>query len=593
MFVFAINSYYILLMELFNHLKNFLKENRVKYIIGIILLIVVDFLQLVSPLITGSFVDDIGGGVMTGRKIIFYMAAVIIVTLGVALGRYGWRMTIIGIAKKLEYKMRQMVFEKLTNLNQTYYNSHKTGDIMARCTNDISTVRQAFGQGTILVIDSLFMAIMAITIMATRVNPSLTFVALIPLPVVAFVMMFLTKTMGKRFKLVQEAFSTISDRAQESFSGIRIIKSFVQEKINLHYFNESNKNNMDKSLDLVKVQGILFPFVATIASISLLVSIFYGGNLVIDQVITLGELVSFIALIGMMTWPMMALGFMFTLMQRGKVSLTRINEILNADDEIEKVLEGFGFIDSSIEVTNLTFRYPDAVVNALENVSFKVRSGESLAIVGHTGAGKSTLVELLLKTYNVDDNSIFVGGRDINRLSLNELRSNIGYVPQNNFLFSKTINQNIAFHTDDIDENRVEDMTKVAMVYKEVDSLEKKFLTELGERGVNLSGGQKQRISIARAFYKSPEIIILDDSLSAVDTKTEERILHHVREELKDKTAILISHRVSTVKDADRIIVLEEGRIIEEGTHAGLIEKGGYYNGLYEKQLLEEKIREE
>ena len=580
-------------MELFKHLMNFLKENRVKYIIGIILLIIVDVLQLVSPLITGSFVDDIGDGVMTGRKIIYYMAAVIILTLGVALGRYGWRMTIICIAKKLEYRMRQMVFEKLTNLNQTYYNSHKTGDLMARCTNDISTVRQAFGQGTILVIDSFFMAIMAIFIMATRVNPSLTFVALIPLPIVAFVMMFLTKTMGKRFKLVQEAFSTISERAQESFSGIRIIKSFVQEKINLHYFNESNRNNMNKSLDLVKVQGILHPFVATIASISLLVSIFYGGNLVIDQVITLGELVSFIALIGMMTWPMMALGFVFTLMQRGKVSLTRINEILNADDEIEKVLEGFGFIDSSIEVTNLTFRYPEAVVNALENVSFKIRSGESLAIVGHTGSGKSTLVELLLKTYKVNDNSIFVGGRDINELSLSELRSNIGYVPQNNFLFSKTINQNIAFYTDDIDENRVEDMAKVAMVYQEVDSLDKKFLTELGERGVNLSGGQKQRISIARAFYKSPEIIILDDSLSAVDTKTEDRILHHVREELKDKTAILISHRVSTVKDADRIIVLEEGRIIEEGTHAGLIEKGGYYSGLYEKQLLEEKILEE
>lgn len=580
-------------MELFNHLKNFLKENRVKYIIGIILLVIVDILQLVSPLITGSFVDDIGDGLMTGHKIIFYMAAVILLTLGVALGRYGWRTTIIGISKKLEYKMRQMMFEKLTNLNQTYYNSHKTGDLMARCTNDISTVRQAFGQGTILVIDSFFMAIMAIFIMATRVNPSLTFVALIPLPIVAFVMMFLTKTMGKRFKLVQEAFSTISERAQESFSGIRIIKSFVQEKINLHYFNESNRNNMNKSLDLVKVQGILHPFVATIASISLLISIFYGGNLVIDQVITLGDLVSFIALIGMMTWPMMALGFVFTLMQRGKVSLTRINEILNADDEIEKVLEGFGFIDSSIEVTNLTFRYPEAVVNALENVSFKIRSGESLAIVGHTGAGKSTLVELLLKTYKVNDNSIFVGGRDINELSLNELRSNIGYVPQNNFLFSKNINQNIAFYTDDIDENRVEDMTRVAMVYNEIDSLDKKFLTELGERGVNLSGGQKQRISIARAFYKSPEIIILDDSLSAVDTKTEDRILHHVREELRDKTAILISHRVSTVKDADHIIVLEEGRIIEEGTHSGLIEKGGYYNGLYEKQLLEEKILEE
>jgi len=580
-------------MGIFKHVKEFLRQNRLRYLIGVILLVGVDLLQLITPLITGSFVDAIGSGNLTKKSIIIYMASVILVTLGVALGRFGWRMTIIGVAKKLEYKLREMVFHKLTDLDQIYYNSHKTGDIMARCTNDISTVRQAFGQGTILVVDSFFMAIMAITIMVTRVSPTLTIIALIPLPIVAIVMTIITKTIGKKFKRVQEAFSNISDRAQESFSGIRIIKSFVQEKINLHFFNEANKENLNRSLDLVKVQGVLHPFVATIASVSLLVTIFYGGNLVIDQVITLGELVSFIALIGMMTWPMMALGFMFTLIQRGKVSLNRINEILDSKSSVDMEVDGLDLLNSSLEVKNLSFKYPGTNNYVLKNISFKIDSGSSLAIVGHTGAGKSTLVELLLKTYTVPNGTIFIGGVDINYLSVDKLRSRIGYVPQSSFLFSKSIKQNIGFNTHDINEERVKEMSKVSMVYDEIESLDKKFETELGERGVNLSGGQKQRIAIARAFYKSPEIIILDDSLSAVDTKTEERILHHVREELMDKTAVLISHRISTVKDVDHIVVLKDGYIIEEGSHQKLITLNGYYNGLYEKQQLEEKILEE
>ncbi|QEN04925.1 ABC transporter ATP-binding protein [Thiospirochaeta perfilievii] len=580
-------------MGIFKHVKEFLRQNRLRYLIGVILLVGVDLLQLITPLITGSFVDAIGSGNLTKKSIIIYMASVILVTLGVALGRFGWRMTIIGVAKKLEYKLREMVFHKLTDLDQIYYNSHKTGDIMARCTNDISTVRQAFGQGTILVVDSFFMAIMAITIMVTRVSPTLTIIALIPLPIVAIVMTIITKTIGKKFKRVQEAFSNISDRAQESFSGIRIIKSFVQEKINLHFFNEANKENLNRSLDLVKVQGVLHPFVATIASVSLIVTIFYGGNLVIDQVITLGELVSFIALIGMMTWPMMALGFMFTLIQRGKVSLNRINEILDSKSSVDMEVDGLDLLNSSLEVKNLSFKYPGTNNYVLKNISFKIDSGSSLAIVGHTGAGKSTLVELLLKTYTVPNGTIFIGGVDINYLSVDKLRSRIGYVPQSSFLFSKSIKQNIGFNTHDINEERVKEMSKVSMVYDEIESLDKKFETELGERGVNLSGGQKQRIAIARAFYKSPGIIILDDSLSAVDTKTEERILHHVREELMDKTAVLISHRISTVKDVDHIVVLKDGYIIEEGSHQKLITLNGYYNGLYEKQQLEEKILEE
>ena len=580
-------------MNYFSHITSFLKNHRIKYLFGVLLLIVVDLLQLITPLITGSFVDDLGNNSLTPKKITFYMIAVILVTFGVALGRFGWRMTIIGIAKKLEYFLRDIVFKKLTKQSQEYYNQHKTGDLMARCTNDISTIRQAFGQGTILVVDSFFMAIMAITIMISRVNLSLTLIALIPLPIVVIVMNIIKKSMGLRFKFVQEAFSKISEVAQESFSGIRILKTFVQEQNNLHHFNKSNKLNLDRSLDLIKIQGVMHPFVATISSISLLVSILYGGNLVINQVITLGELVSFISLIGMMTWPMMALGFMFNLVQRGKVSLQRVNEILNSTSEIDLKRNGMNFNTPSISVKNLSFKYPESNTNVLENINFTVSPGETLAIVGHTGAGKSTLVELLLKTYNVDNGLIEVGGVDLNKISLNSLREKIGYVPQNNFLFSKTINENIAYNSSEIDKVKTENMARISMVYNEIDQLEKKFETELGERGVNLSGGQKQRISIARAFYKDPEIIILDDSLSAVDTKTEAKILKHLKEELKNKTSIIISHRVSTIKDADNIIVLEEGKIIESGSHIQLIELDGYYRSLYNKQLLEQKILEE
>lgn len=580
-------------MNVFLHVKDFLKENSLKYSIGIALLILVDVFQLLTPLVTGHFIDSIESGNLSQNKVLIYAGIIILLAILVAVGRFGWRIIIIGIAKKLEYHIRDKAFNKLTRLNQVYYNSNKTGDIMARCTNDISTVRQAFGQGTILVIDSLFMVILAITIMINRISLSLTLMALIPLPVVALVILFLSRTVGARFKAVHEAFSTISERAQESFSGIRIIKSFVQEKINLHYFNESNKNNMVQALRLVKVHGILFPFVATVALTSLFISIVYGGNLVIDQKLSLGELVSFISLIGMMTWPIMGLGFVFTLIQRGKVSLKRINDILNDDNEIPMIDNGSSLLNSSIDVNNLTFKYPDSNINALENVSFSLNSGESLAIVGHTGSGKSTLVELLLKTYSVDNDTISIGGRDINKLSLSDLRARIGYVPQSNFLFSKSVRENVAFYTDDVNDQRVEEMTEISMVNKEINSLDKKFYTELGERGVNLSGGQKQRISIARALYKEPQIIVLDDSLSAVDTKTEDKILHHIQEELQGKTTILISHRISTVKDADKIIVLENGRVIEEGTHKSLISLGGYYNGLYERQLLEEKILEE
>jgi len=514
---------------------------------------------------------------------------------GVALGRFGWRMTIITIAKKLEYFLRNRMFGHLEKMSQSYFNNNKTGDLMAHCTNDISTVRMAFGQGTILIVDSLFMTIMTVFLMITKVSPKLTAVSLLPLPFIALIVFIFSRVIRQRFQAVQEAFSGLTDKAQESFSGIRIIKSFVQEQHELASFNEQNTNNFNKSIDLIKIQGALFPLIMSVSMFSIIITLFYGGTLVINDLISMGDLVAFISYIGLLTWPMMAFGFVFNLLQRGFVSLNRINAILNTDPEIidENIIENIYDIKPEIKLSNLTFRYPGTTMDVLKNINLEIHSGETVAIVGRTGSGKTTLVNLLLRLYNVETSMIEFSGTDINRLPVKKIRDMIGYVPQDNFLFSKPVKENIAFASDHIPFAKVEAAANVAMVHSEIMGFPKKYDTELGERGVNMSGGQKQRVSIARALAKDPEIIILDDSLSAVDTKTEETILGHLREELNARTAIIISHRVSTIKDADKIVVLDEGAIIEQGTHDTLIANGSYYAELYEKQLIEDKLSRE
>ena len=581
----------------FRYISDFLKKNSGWYIFGILLLMAIDALQLITPLIIGDFTDALTDGILTPPLIGKYILYILAIAVGVAIGRYGWRMTIVATAKKLEYWLRGRVFQHLERMSLNYFNHHKTGDLMAHCTNDIAAIRNAFGGGVIMLVDALFMGIMTVVIMIIKIDLKLTLIALIPLPLIAIFIIVLGEQVRVRFQKVQEAFSDLTDVAQENFSGVRIIKSFVQERASLRHFNEKNQNNFDKNISMAKLFGIVHPLVGFIAMLSTLIAMIYGGNLVIDDVISIGDFVAFLTFVGMLSWPMMALGMVYNMLQRGQVSLKRINIILETPPEIIDigVLEALNAayaVKPEIEIKNLSFRYPRTDIDVLKDISLTVNAGETLAIVGKTGTGKTTLVNLLLKLYNVEGGTIFLGGVDINRIPLQKLRSIMGYVPQDNFLFSKTIKYNVGFGLDGITDDDVAHYTKIAQIYDEIQGFPKGFDTELGERGVNMSGGQKQRVSIARALAKKPEIIIMDDSLSAVDTKTEESILSHLKETLSATTSILIAHRLSTIKHAEQIIVLSEGTIAERGTHEALIALDGIYADMYRKQLLEEKLSE-
>ena len=564
----------------FRHLSTFLKKHKWGYLFGIVLLMAVDGLQLVTPLVIGGFTDALKDGTLTppmiGRYIFFIMA----IAIGVAIGRYGWRMTIVATAKKLEHWIRNRVFAHLEKMSLNYFNHHKTGDLMAHCTNDISSIRNAFGGGMIMLVDALFMSFLAIVIMFVKVSPRLTLVALIPMPLIAVFVFAMGRLMKILFTDVQESFSDLTDIAQENFSGIRIIKSFVQEMQSATHFNVKNKSYFTKNMKLIKTIGLLHPLVGFLSMLSTIIATIYGGALVIDGVISIGDFVAFVTYIGMLTWPMMAIGFVYNQLQRGMVSLKRINTILDTpaeiiDVEVLTALNEAYAVTPMVEINNLTFQYPNTKTPVLKNISLKLAAGETLAIVGKTGSGKTTLVNLLLRLYQVDSGTIKFGGYDLNRIPTKKIRDMIGYVPQDNFLFSKTVKYNIGFGREDISDDEAMAFAKAAHIHEEIMGFPKGYNTELGERGVNMSGGQKQRVSIARALAKKPEIIILDDSLSAVDTKTEESIRTHLKESLKATTSILIAHRISTIKHADQIIVLSDGEIAERGTHEELVAADG------------------
>lgn len=577
---------------LFRHLKDIMNKYKFQYIFGVIFIIICDALQLYTPGVLGRLVHDIENKLLTTEKIYYYMGMVMALAIGVAVFRYLWRKLVVTASRKIEYQLRKKFFGHLETLSMEYYHHNTTGSLMALATNDINSVRMSFGMGTVMIVDSIFLTVFTVYKMLKHTDLKLTLIALIPMPFIAIAAFLLGGVIQKRFKTVQEAFEGLTTKVQESFSGVRVIKAFTQEGNEDKSFAQANQKNFDENFKLVKVFGILFPLIMFISALSLIISISYGGILVINNDLDLGSYVEFMLYLGLLTWPIIALGWVINVIQRGIASLKRINEVLDeeptiVDKENVSYIEG---LKPSISVKDLNFTYPKTDIEVLSKINFELPVGNTLAIVGRTGAGKTTIANLLLRLYDTDEDNILIGGHPIKDIPISQLRDMIGYVPQDNFLFSTKIRDNIAFSDSQMKDEIILNSTNIAHVHREIEAFPDKYDTLLGEKGINLSGGQKQRISIARALAKDPQILIFDDSLSAVDTKTEDSILKYLQTEIADKTCILIAHRISTIKDADEIIVVDGNTVIERGTHNSLVELDGLYNDIYKKQLLEDKI---
>lgn len=577
------------------YIRSFIKKYKLGYIIGALFLILIDYLQTRIPIIIGNVIDGLEKNNISIDEIGNKAITLAIVAAVIILGRILWRLLIFGAARKIERDIRNDLFEHLEKLSQTYFNNNKTGEIMAYVTNDLEAVRQAMAMGVLMVFDVAALLMFTLYNMVTEINISLTIAAVIPLVFIALVTSKLGPTLFRKFASRQDAFAKVSDFVQEDLSGIKVIKAFVQQEKEIEAFEKVNHNYFKENMNLMKMYAAMNPVMTSIAGAAMAVAISYGGYITVNGAITVGNFVAFLQFLGMLVWPMMAIGMTINIITMGSASLKRIESVLHQKVEIydsdnAKSLDNF---EGSIKFNNLSYKYPETDTYALENISFEVKRGETLGIVGRTGSGKTTLVNLLLRLYNVDKNSIFISGTDIMDIPLKTLRENIGYVPQDNFLFSDIIKNNIDFSDGNLSMDKVISAAEFACVHDNIEDFKEGYETIVGERGVTLSGGQKQRVSMARALIKEPEILILDDSVSAVDTDTEEKILNNLEKQRSGKTNIIIAHRISTIQHADHIIVIDEGKLIEQGNHDQLVANNGLYNSLYQKQLLEKMIDEE
>jgi len=573
-------------------LKEFFARYRSRYILGVLFLVAVDALQLLVPRILGRVTDDFRAGRLDGAGLVRYVGLVVGIALLVGIGRYFWRMYIMGTARLIDYTLRNRFFAHLETLSANFFNNHKTGDLMAHATNAIHAVRHAFAQGIALSVDAAFLTVATVAILVRTIDLRLVALGLVPLPFVAFVVTHFSRLIHSRFRKVQETFAALTDRTQENLSGIRVIKAFVQEEAEIEKFTEVAQRVVDANMHLVKIWGLFWPLVQFVAGLSFVVVLGYGGRLVIFGDISLGDFVAFGGYLGMAIWPMMAIGWVVNTLQRGMASIDRLNVIFSTRPEVQDATDVMPVseLEGEVEFRDLVFAYPGESEPVLRNIDLKIPAGRTVGILGRTGSGKTTLVNLLLRLYNPGPGELLIDGIDINKIPLAVLRRDIGYVPQDNFLFSTSVQGNIGFASDDFSIEEIERAAEVAGVAGDVREFPRGFDTVVGERGVTLSGGQKQRVAIARALVKNPRILVLDDCFSAVDTETEERILRSLRGIMRERTTILISHRISTLKEADEIIVLDGGRIVERGNHESLVAAGGIYADIYERQLLEEEL---
>lgn len=524
-----------------------------------------------------------------GYSLLLFGALVLLLSLIRGLFLFLMRQTIILTSRHIEYDLKNEIYDHYQQLDMAFYRRNNTGDLMNRVTEDVNRVRSYLGPAVMYSINTVVLSVMVIAAMIS-VNPTLAMYALMPIPILSAILLFVNKIINRRSERIQEQLSTLSSFVQETFSGIRVIKTYNREADKMDRFaNESNRYR-HASLELVKTEAIFFPLILLLIGLSTVITVYVGGLEVAKGTITSGNIAEFIIYVNQLTFPAMALAWVTSLIQRAAASQKRINEFLRTQPQIQTAAKGSVHAKGYIRFENVSFTYPDTGIQAVKNVSFEVKPGEVLAIIGKTGSGKSTLANLLMRMYDVHSGVIRVDGQDIRKLPLRSFRSQIGFVPQDVFLFSDTIANNIAFGLDETRQSDVEEAAKRAAVYENIMGFEEGFETTVGERGITLSGGQKQRVSIARALIKKPQILIFDDCLSAVDTKTEEEILRNLSVAMQGKSTIFIAHRVSTIKNADHIIVLDDGAIVEQGSHDALLALRGSYFELHEKQLLEEAV---
>jgi len=545
-------------------------------------------LALLIPYVLRYTIDGLKT-LMNKETLLLY--ALLIVSISIMAGFFRFLMTrrLMGVAFQIEYELRNDLFSHLQKLSLSYFHKTKTGDIMARATNDLKAVRMLVGPGIRNLLNTIIMGSAAIILMLI-IDYKLTLYSLIPLPVLTIAVTIFSSRIFYRFQKVQEQFSSISVGVQENLTGIRVVKAYVQEGNEKRKFKQLNQDYMDKNISLVKIWGLFFPFIMLIAGIGMVIVLWLGGRLVMAGKISLGQFVQFNGYLMMLTWPMMALGWAINLVQRGSASMGRLIEILDQAPEIKdsEYLEDIRTLEGEIEFKNVSFAYDKKVI--LKNIDLKIPKGITIGIIGPTGSGKSTLVNLIPRLLEVREGSLTIDGMEIKSIPLKILRKNIGYVPQETFLFSESLKENIIYGLEDFDEAKLRRAVSISALSDEIERFSQRYETPVGERGVTLSGGQKQRTALSRAIIREPKILILDDAFSSVDVHTEEKILKQLRKFRKRRTCILVSHRTSTIEDADWIVVLKDGRIVEQGTHEELVARSGIYTDIWLQQQLREEL---
>lgn len=579
-------------MSIIQKLWWFFKLEKRRYLVGIVALVLVSVLNLIPPMVMGRVIDAITSGRLTQDDLLLHLFYLLLAAFGMYYLRYVWRMYILGTSYRLGQIMRSRLFEHFTRMSPAFYQNYRTGDLMAHATNDINALTRLAGGGVMSAVDASITALVTLLTMIFSISWQMTLVAILPLPFMAYATSRLGRKTHKAFGESQAAFSELNNKVQESVSGIKVTKSFGYQSNELASFQEVNDLTFQKNLQTMKYDSLFDPMVLLFVGSSYALTLLVGAFMVQAGQVTVGNLVTFISYLDMLVWPLMAIGFLFNITQRGKVSYQRIESLLSQESPVkdpESPLDGIenGRLDYAID----RFAFEDE--ETLKDIHFSLEKGQTLGLVGQTGSGKTALIKLLLREYDVDQGAIYLNGHDIRDYRLADLRSLMGYVPQDQFLFASSILENICFGNPDLPFSAVEEATKLAQVYQDIQAMPEGFDTVTGEKGVSLSGGQKQRLAMSRAMILNPDILILDDSLSAVDAKTEFAIIDNLKETRKDKTTIITAHRLSAVVHADLILVMQNGQIIERGTHEDLLALDGWYAQTYQSQQLEMKGEED